>query len=344
MDALRAVANLNRKITAPAWLDGSNKPDPRQVLAMQNGFLHIPERKLFAPSPLLWTHNSLSYAYEPSGNDAPEWDRFLDSIWGNDPASIATLQEIFGYLLTGDTRQQKTFLLVGPKRSGKGTIARILTALLGVENVCSPTLASLSGQFGLAPLINKLVAIVADARLGSRADQHQIAERLLSVSGEDGQTIDRKYMPPWNGQLPTRFFIMSNELPRLADASGALASRFIVLRMTKSFYGKEDQALTDRLLNELPSILIWALDGRVRLSKRGCFSQPQSSSEAMQELEDLSSPIGAFVRDCLEINPLHQEKVDAVFTAWKQWCEREGRDHPGTKATCRPVGLDVQRE
>src|SRR5262245_30303787 len=42
---------------------------------------------------------------------------------------------MFGLMLTGDTRFQKVFMLIGPKRSGKGTIARVLTELLGKDNV-----------------------------------------------------------------------------------------------------------------------------------------------------------------------------------------------------------------
>ena len=42
------------------------------------------------------------------------------------------------------------------------------------------------------------------------------------------------------GTLPTRFLLLSNELPELADASGAMASRFIVLTLRNSFYGRED--------------------------------------------------------------------------------------------------------
>jgi putative DNA primase/helicase len=45
----------------------------------------------------------------------------------DDVEAIETLQEWCGYCLTTDTRQQKIFLVVGPKRSGKGTIARVLT-------------------------------------------------------------------------------------------------------------------------------------------------------------------------------------------------------------------------
>ena len=49
----------------------------------------------------------------------------LDQLWAGDSESIAALQEWFGYCLTNDTRQQKILMIVGPKRSGKGTIARV---------------------------------------------------------------------------------------------------------------------------------------------------------------------------------------------------------------------------
>ena len=70
-----------------------------------------------------------------------------------------------------------------------------------------------------------------------------IAERLLSISGEDVQTVDRKHRDPWTGILPTWFLILTNELPKIADASGALASRFIIVTLTQSFYGQEDHGL-----------------------------------------------------------------------------------------------------
>lgn len=227
----------------------------------------------------------------------------------------------------------KSLLLVGPKRSGKGTVGRALANLIGLSNCVSPTLAGLGTNFGLAPLIGKRLAIISDARLSGRADQHAIAERLLSITGEDALTIDRKYAPAWTGQLQTRFLILSNELPRLADASGALASRFILLVLMESFYGREDQALTDKLLKELPGILNWSLAGWARLNRLGAFQQPASGVEAMEALEDLASPIGAFVRDRCNIGAAHSADVDAVFGAWKTWCETQGRERAGTVQT-----------
>jgi putative DNA primase/helicase len=151
--------------------------------------------------------------------------------------------------------------MVGPLRCGKGTIGRVQTAMLGRNSVGGPTMSNLSETFGLESLITKPAAIISDARIGARTDKSTIVERLLSISGEDSLDVPRKYMIAWTGKLPTRFTILTNELPSLSDGSGALAGRFIILIMTKSFFGKEDPALTSKLLTELPGILNWSIEG-----------------------------------------------------------------------------------
>jgi putative DNA primase/helicase len=333
IDALKGATYLSTGSAAPAWLGDGSHPPPEEVVSCRNGLLHLPARKLMAHTSEFFTHNALPFAYEPNAPAPTAWLSFLNSVWPNDLDTIRTLQEIFGYCLMADTRQQKIFLIVGPKRSGKGTIARVLTALLGQENVAAPTLSSIGSNFGLAPLIGKVVAIISDARLGGRADQQAIAERLLSISGEDCLTVDRKYLPAWTGRLRTRFLILTNELPRLTDASGALASRFIPLVMTESFYGREDHGLELRLLAELPAILNWALEGRDRLMHRGYFVPPASSLEVAQELEDLGSPIGAFLRDECEVGPEKEVEIDVLFRKWQGWCIIQGRDRAGTAQT-----------
>jgi putative DNA primase/helicase len=344
VDAIHAVANLHNTVRAPAWLANSDgRPLAGELVACANGLLHLPTGDLQDTTPAFFSLNALDFGFDPEAPPPAEWLQFLDSLWGDDVEAIETLQEWCGYCLTADTRQQKILLVVGPKRSGKGTIARVLTKLLGQPNVCGPTLASLGQNFGLAPLIGKQLAIIADARLGGRADQQAIAERLLSISGEDGVTADRKFMESWSGTLSTRFMIMTNELPQIADASGAFASRFIVLAMQRSFFGIEDHGLGDRLLHELPGILNWAIEGWRRLQERGHFRQPASSAETIQELEDLSSPVGAFLRERCEIGLGLSISRKLLFAHWRDWCEEEGRDHPGTTASFgRRLGAAVR--
>jgi len=103
-----------------------------------------------------------------------------------------------------------------------------------------------------------------------------------------------------------------------------------VLRLTRSFFGKEDPGLTDKLLAELPGILLWALQGWLRLRERGRFAQPASADQALHDLQDLSSPVGAFVRECCLVAPGKQADARALYGRWKSFCEDMGRDHPGT--------------
>jgi putative DNA primase/helicase len=240
LEALAAEAQLPDTAIAPAWLDVAPHLPAIEFLACANGLLHLPTRVLMPSTPAFFGLNAVDYPYEAAAPKPEAWLQFLASLWPDDQESIDTLQEQFGLLLTADTSQQKAFLLVGPPRSGKGTISRVLISMLGQWNVAGPTLSSLTQNFGLQTLIGKPLAIISDARLGGRADASIVVERLLAITGEDAITIDRKYREVWTGRLPTRFLILTNELPRLADVSGALASRFIIFVLTNSFLGRED--------------------------------------------------------------------------------------------------------
>jgi putative DNA primase/helicase len=334
LDGLRAKARLAHHIDPPAWL-GDDAPawDSADVVVCRNGMVHLPTLVAGKPdflrpaTPRLFAQVALDYDFQADAPRPDAWLRFLGQLWPDDAGSVSALQEWAGYLLTPDTRQQKILLTIGPRRSGKGTIGRVLRATIGPANVCGPTLASLSTNFGLWPLLGKSLALVSDARLGGRTDSQIVVERLLSISGEDPLTVDRKNLEPLTVKLPTRLMIFTNELPRLGDSSGALAGRMILLRLSTSFYGREDAGLTDRLLAELPGILLWAIDGWRRLRARGYFIQPTAADEMLAELHDLASPVGAFLRERCNIGPEYEVQRGDLYEAYAAWAKEHGRQH-----------------
>lgn len=328
VDALQALTHLEGA-RPPMWLDGFTGPSPRDVISLSNGLFHLPSRTLLPHTAGFFTLNTLPFAWDPAAT-APAWEGFLADLWPDDPESVDTLREMMGYLIAADTSMQKIFMLIGPKRSGKGTIGRVIHALIGSANISGPTLASLTQQFGLQPLIGKLVALIADARAPGR-DHQTIVERLLMMSGEDLITIDRKNVEAWIGHLSARIVMLTNEALQLGDASGALVGRLIVLQMRRSFFGKEDRMLTSRLLAELPGIFNWALAGRERLYARGHFVQPASAQEMVEEMHDLNSPIADFLNRCCVRGPELSEDQDLVYEAWRRYCLKNEK-RAGTKA------------
>lgn len=341
VDALKAVANLSHRLVPapPAWVGRvAGDPDPRVVIPTRNGLVHVDTGALTPATPRLFVPYSLPFDYAPDAEAPLAWLRFLVSLWGDDSASIDCLQEWLGYLLTADTAQQKALLIVGPRRSGKGTIGRVIVQLLGECNVASPTLASLGNNFGLEPLIGKTVALMSDARLGAHADIASIAENLLRLTGEDSISVPRKFKADFTARLLARVVVLTNEVPTFRDAASALPSRFILLRTARSFYGAEDHALDRKLSAELPGILVWALQGLRRLRERGRFEQPASGAAQLRLMEDLASPIRSFLRDACVIEAGAQVPVAKLYEAWRVWCKEHGRDQPGTEQT---FGRDV---
>lgn len=328
-------------VQPPRWLDGGDEIartwNPVDTFATKSHLINLSMLTRHEPgaivhaSPAYFSMTAADYEFRPDAGPPRRWLQFLNELWPNDPQSIKLLQQWMGYLLTPDTRQQKVLLMVGPKRSGKGTIARVIRQLIGDGNCCAPTLSGLATNFGLSPLLGKPAAIIGDARLSGRTDVAAITERLLSISGEDAITVDRKHRDPMTVQLKARFTIISNELPRLDDASGALAGRLLILRMARSFYGNEDKWLGEALSEERQSILLWAIAGWKSLRDAGRFVEPESSRDLVEQMEDIASPVSQFARECCEIVPGASETLDNLYAEYKSWCESNGRHHAPTK-------------
>lgn len=333
--ALAAPIHLREVVGMPSWLDGTEYDG--LIVAVENGLLDVGKRVLMPHTPRFFNSVSVPFPYDPDAPEPKRWLRFLHELWRDDEASIAMLQEWFGYTISGRTDLHKMLLMVGPTRGGKGVVSRVLGALIGRENVAGPTLSSLQKNFGLQPLLGKALAVVSDVRLDKR-DATVVVERLLSISGEDLITVDRKYRDPWTGQIPARFMLLSNELPQFGDASTAIANRFMTLLLSQSFLGKEDHGLEHALYKELPGILNWSLDGLARLQEQDAFTRPAATDEAFRELVALASPVSAFVRECCDIGPEHEAPCDALYDAWHDWALCNGH----TKKSNSVFGRDLR--
>jgi P4 family phage/plasmid primase-like protien len=352
-DVLAALAGLclvPATTQVPSWIDGVEGPDPGELIVAKSQLVDLTNSNVLNASPSFFTFNALPFDYDPSAPPPSTWLRFLDTLWPapQDRDNLQVLQDWFGLLLTNNTSQQKALFLLGPRRSGKGTICRVLRELVGPWNAAGSTLSSLTTNFGLQPLIGKTVVFISDARLSDRADAAIVTERILSISGEDALTIDRKNKSAVTLKLNTRFVIASNEMPKLSDPSGALASRFIVLRFGRSWLGKEDRELFNKLRHELPGILNWAVVGLKRLRERGRLVQTKAGEKLVREMEDLASPVAAFVRDICRLDPGANIPREDLFDRWCRWCQDHGHKHGNDATFGRDLraalpGLDTER-
>jgi len=326
-EALAAICILPNDIDQPCWLEGEQTQGT--IVAVANGLLNVERRELLPHTPLFFNQTAVPFDYDLNAPSPERWNMFLKELWPNDTDSINVLGEWFGYVISGRLDLHKILLMVGPTRGGKGVISRVLGGLIGRQNVAGPTLNSLGGDFGLAPLIGKTLAVISDARFVAK-NSNIVIERLLSISGEDMLTVNRKYKDQWTGKLSSRLHVISNELPRLGDASEAIIGRIVLLLLSNSWLGKEDHGLETSLEGEMPGVLNWALDGleRLTIENGNQFTRLSSATDAIIMLRDLASPVAAFVREQCVTGPDKTVSVENLYISYKTWADNNGHHKP----------------
>ncbi len=329
---VRAMTRSDQKL--PYWRDGREG----EYIAFANGILDLgawrrDELDLHAHTPEWVSSSCLPYKFVPEAQ-CPQWMEFLHQVFEGDESRIDLLGEWCGYCMTQDTSRQKLMIFDGPPRAGKGTILRMLANLVGDRNSIWFKLKRLIDRFSIRALVDKQLAIFPDAKM-PQGDAAEIYETLISIVGEDAQTIEGKNKDVEHSAfLPTRILIACNGIPHMWDDSGALAARLLVLPFRMCFAGREDIELEDRLATELPGIAQWALRGLARLDRQG-WTKSTLSAERHNETRRESSPTLAFMQDCMVVHSalstpmihgvtLTEERVEVTVPALKeryeQWC------------------------
>ena len=309
----------------PVWINGQTGPDPKNLIVFANGILNVPafldgdNDALLDPTPDLFTTAALPAAFDPTAT-CPSWLAFLQSSLGDDPDKVRLLQEWIGYCLTPDTTYQKMLYMRGPTASGKGRILEVLSALVGPEQTCNTSFSDLSGSFGLAPLVGKLICTIGDARAPRDGTAMRGLELLLNIVGDDGLQINRKHKDQLEShRLTARITIASNEILDVPDNAGALIRRLNLLEFKTSFAANPDYGLPERLKQEIPGIAVWALEGLRRLRQQGRFTIPTSSQEAIMDWRTATSPVAAFIEECTDKDEAGEVHKQELFDVWSGW-------------------------
>lgn len=327
MDTLKSVVHLGDKRQMPGWIGKGVCPvgDVKEFAAMGNGLLYLPLRRLVPHSPQFWSLNRLEYEFDEEAK-CPRWEQFMEELFPSDVEVKALVQEMFGLFLTDVTACHTMFQFVGPTRGGRGTIGRVLKALIGERNVIGSTFNTFSGRFGLESWVGKKVAVFGDATLEgvSKREKGVVGERLKMITGEDSVPIERKNKVDLNLVLSARIVTFSNQPLEYVDHSGALMARIKSVQMTKSFAGNPDRGLTGKLLAELPGIFNWSLVGLDRLRENGwIFRQPKSGEALAEQVANLASSVRGWLGEKVDTKWEGDKATRelALFGSYKRWCE-----------------------
>ena len=341
MDALRSICSIATD-EMPCYLGTEPFPDASSIIAVGNGLIDkeayiagLPN--YMRPHTPLWFSNSvLNFDFDPSAT-CPTWEWFVDDVMEGDKDSVDCIQQWMGLNLTSDTSYQKVMLFIGPKRNGKGTLIRRLQSILGQRSFCTPSFTSVAGKFGRHVFIGKTAAIFPDATMPKSVDAGIVTEFIKNVSGEDHVIVDRKNKDEVSVKLNTKLTIVSNSMPYFPDVTNAIGDRFIVIPFNVSYVGREDTTLNERMAKEDPGILRWALEGLRSLRKAGRFKEPAVGMSFKDQLNDMSSPHSACIKECFVMKEGEMAQKDQVRAIMNGWLTQNGHKELSAIAVTRAL-------
>jgi len=298
----------------------------RRSLCFENGILNAETRELSEFSPRHMVINRIDYNYDANAK-CPKWIKFLEEVLPLESVRI-TLQQYCGLLFADRSRYklEKLLVLLGSGANGKSVVYEVITRLVGKSNTTSFDIGSLvSGgdkQKNLASINGKILNYCSD--LGKKELSGEVFKNLISGEPVQARQI---YSESFTAYYIPLLIANANELPITQDYSDGYFRRFSVIPFdVKIPIEKRNLNLHRELIEELPAILNWVLDGFDMVSANGYkVSEPEIITDRAIEYEMNSNSILKFIEDQEYYNiPVYKTHAPMQITAkdlYKQYVD-----------------------
>lgn len=272
---------------------------------------HNPNYMLTAGIP----HN-----YDPK-TGWPLWTKFLNqTIPDEDDQRL--LQQYAGACLLDRVPPKGVIYLWGQANTGKSTICRILTFLLGRDNVSAVSPHALSDErFAAADLFGKMANIVPDIP----TEDVKNTSVYKQVSGGDLVRADVKYAKPLHFVSTATILYSGNDLPKsFNDPSDGYYSRQIDIHCP-NVIKQPDPNVELALYHEATGILNWALTGLADLhDNRWQYAVPaKTRGRQLAAFEDANHELQWIIDRTLEATGQFLDRKEA-YDDYQKWAEKQG--------------------
>lgn len=312
--------SLKQRLTAQGHVI-TCEPVPEFVNCL-NGMLRWRTGELLPHSPSYYSTCQLPVEWD-AGATCRGFEKFVAAVMP--PDAVDYLWEVLGYMVFSGNPLQKAVLFHGAGANGKGTLIRVLTALLGERNTSSVTLADITeGKFEVVSLFGKIANLAGDidpAYLRSTA-------KFKAITGEDTISAQRKFEAVFNFKCWATPLFSANEFWKSADTTMGYKRRWVVVPFPNTF--TVSPGFSEELSVETAGILVGAVVGLQRLMERGEFAPPESAREekerfelaADQVMEWLSEDPAIVTADPTLLSV--ETRASDAYQAYRSWAEQNG--------------------
>jgi len=250
--------------------------------------------------------------------DCPIWTKFLADITAGDEGLQSFLQRMAGYCLTGDTSEHVLFFLYGTGANGKSVFVKTLQDISNDYAVTAPMDTFTQSNSDRHPTE---LAMLRGARTVAAQETDQgrkwAEARIKRLTG--GDPVRARFMHQDFFEYVPQFklVIVGNHKPRLENIDEAMRRRLHLVPFTVTIpEAKRDAELPERLKDEWPAILAWAITGCVDWQLVGLCA-PSAVTDATRAYFEDQDPLS----DWLEERCIHDpDAATAGAVLYADYC------------------------
>lgn len=279
---------LARLSVGQSLIDGVG---PARYVNFRNGMLDLQDLTLKVHAPEYYSTVQLTVDWNPEAA-CPRFEHWLESTI--DPEVHDILLQVIGATIYSGMPFQRVVALIGKGFNGKGTLERIMRALLPPDAVSSISLNDLAThQFYRAELYGKTANICGDIeRFGVSG-----TAMIKMLTGQDRITAEKKFADPFQFTSQAQLVFSGNEMPRSSDGSFGWHRRWLIVPMVRQIEGVADRGLEEALTHrqELEGVTLLAIEAIRRALAHGDFLEPAACSRAQEAYRRDCDPTVAFI-------------------------------------------------
>jgi putative DNA primase/helicase len=310
-----AQADPEHAVTSAIW---DNDPwllgTPKGTLNLKTGKMHQPR-----PSDFITKLTGCN----PDSREPELWMRFLNDATRGDVGMMTYLQRIAGYSLTGLTTEHALFFIYGPGGNGKSVYLNTLVHILGDYAVSAPMDTFTVSRFTGHPTD---LAMLKGARLVTASETEEgkawAESRIKALTGGDPITARFMRQDFFTYQPHFKLLFAGNHQPKVSAVDPAMRRRFNMLPFTFR-PDKPDDVLEEKLREEAPRILGWALKGCLDWQLHG-LGRPASVIEATDDYFAAQDVFAQWIEDRCETGASMWELPAALFRDWSAYAREHG--------------------
>lgn len=264
----------------------------------------------------------------PAVGPHPWWDRVL----ARSNAPLDFLQRWCGYMLTGDTREERFFFIHGPGAGGKSKFLTAIGEILGDYRCNAKSETFMAKSHSDHP---EEIARFVGARLVSASeipDGSRWNEALITMlTGRDKVSARFMHKGTFEYYPQMKLVLVGNHRPALRSVGEEIRRRLDLLEWGGTIPESERVLdLPDKLREEYPAILAWMIEGCLAWQREG-LGRPEQIQAATRDYLSAEDSLGAWIDDCVELKPGARTQSSAAYRSFRKWAENAGEYVPSQK-------------